>query len=116
MMSKLTLIGELSRDDDGNVSIIQTGNHYSDTLSVEIGDFIEKTSNRLSEMYSKEIDEDLGYRICTNADNVQLRYYISDSKIISQEDIQEKYLQKILGSIDISVENIRIFRIYNNRI
>ncbi len=105
-MSKLLLIGKLSRDDDGNVSIIKNSNHYDDTLSVEIGDFIEKTSNKLSGTYSKEIDEDLGYRINTSEDNIQLRYYISDSEIKSQEDIQEKYLQKILGSIDISVENI----------
>lgn len=105
-MSKLILIGKLSRDDDENVSIIQTANHYSNPLSVEIGDFIEKNSNKLSGTYSKEIDENLGYRTCISADNIQLRYYISDSEIDSQEDIQEKYLQKILGIIDISVENI----------
>lgn len=105
-MSKLVLIGKLSRDDDGNVSIIKNNNHYDDTLSVEIGDFIEKTSNKLSGTYSEEVDEDLGYRINTSEDNIQLRYYISDSEIESQEEIEEKYLQKILGSIDIAVENI----------
>lgn len=106
MMSKLVLIGKLSRDDDGNVSIIKNNNHYDDTLSVEIGDFIEKTSNKLSGTHSEEVDEDLGYRINTSEDNIQLRYYISDSEIESQEEIEEKYLQKILGSIDIAVENI----------
>lgn len=105
-MNELVLIGKLSRDDDGNVSIIQNNNYYDDTLSVEIGDFIEKSNNKLSRTYSKEVDKDLGYRINTSEDNIQLRYYTSDDKIKSQEDIQEKYLQKILGSIDISVENI----------
>lgn len=105
-MNKLVLIGKLSRDYDDNVGIIQNNNYYVDTLSGEIGDFIEKDNNRLSGTYSKEIDEDLGYRTCTSADNIQLRYYVSDNEIKSQEDIQEKYLKKILGSIDIAVENI----------
>ncbi len=105
-MNKLVLIGKLSRDYDDNVGIIQNDNHYVDTLSGKIGDFIEKDNNRLSGTYSKEVDEDLGYRTCTSADNIQLRYYVSDNEIKSQEDIQEKYLKKILGSIDISVENI----------
>lgn len=105
-MSKLILIGKLTRDEDGNVSIIKNGKYYSNTLSTEIGDFIEKTSNKLSGTYSKEVDEDLGYRTNTSEDNIQLRYYVSDDEIKSQEDIEEKYLQKILGSIDISVEYV----------
>lgn len=105
-MSRLILIGKLSRDDDENVGIIQNNNHYSDTLSVEIGDFIEETSNKTSAIYSEDIDKYWGYRTCTSEDNIQLRYYISDSKINSQDEIQEKYLQKIVGNMDIAVENI----------
>ena len=105
-MNKLVLIGKLSRDYDDNVGIIQNDNHYVDTLSGKIGDFIEKDNNRVSGTDSKSVDDDLGYRTCTSADNIQLRYYVSDNEIKSQEDIQEKYLKKILGSIDISVENI----------
>ena len=103
-MNRLVLIGKLSRDYDGNVSIIKQNNHHEDTLSVEIGDFIEKNNNKLSVIYEKEID--LGYRINTSEENIQLRYYVSDNEIKSLEEIQEKYLQKILGSIDIAVENI----------
>lgn len=103
-MHRLVLIGKLSRDYDGNVSIIKQNNHHEDTLSVEIGDFIEKNNNKLSVIYEKEID--LGYRINTSEENIQLRYYVSDNEIKSLEEIQEKYLQKILGSIDIAVENI----------
>ena len=105
-MNRLVLIGKLSKDYDGNVSIIKNGKLYDYALSTEIGDFIEKTSNKLSGIYSKEVDEDLGYRINTSEDNIQLRYYVSDNEIKSQEDIEEKYLQKILGSIDISVEYV----------
>ncbi len=103
-MNRLVLIGKLSRDYDGNVSIIKQNNHHEDTLSVEIGDFIEENNNKLSVIYEKEID--LGYRINTSEENIQLRYYVSDNEIKSLEEIQEKYLQKILGSIDIAVENI----------
>lgn len=105
-MNRLVLIGKLSKDYDGNVSIIKNGELYDYALSTEIGDFIKKTSNKLSGIYSKEVDEDLGYRINTSEDNIQLRYYVSDNEIKSQEDIEEKYLQKILGSIDISVEYV----------
>lgn len=105
-MSQLVLIGKLSKDDDDNVSIIQNGNHYDNTLSVEIGDFIENDNANTSMYYDKEYDEDMGYRTSTSKDNVQLRFYISDNEIKSREDIEEKYLQKIIGNIDISVENI----------
>lgn len=105
-MSQLVLIGKLERDIDGNVGITQNEEHYTDTLAEEIGRFIERNNNRLSGVYSEEVDEDLGYSICTSQDNIQLRYYTSDNEIKSKEDIQEKYLQKILGSIDIAVENI----------
>lgn len=105
-VNRLVLIGKLSRDYDGNVSIIKQNNYYEDTLSVEIGDFIEKNNNKLSAIYDEEINEDLGYRINTRDENIQLRYYVSDNEIKSLEEIQEKYLQKILGSIDIAVENI----------
>lgn len=105
-MSQLVLIGKLERDSDSNVGIVQNNNRYADTLAEEIGNFIEKNNNRLSGMYSEEVDEDLGYSVCTSQDNIQLRYYISDDEIKSKEDVEEKYLQKILGSIDISVENI----------
>ena len=74
-MDRLILIGKLSRDYDGNVSIIQNSYTYNGALSVLIGDFIEENSNKLSSMYTLE-------------------------------DVEEKYLEKILGSIDISVENI----------
>lgn len=105
-MKRLILIGKLSRDYDGNISILRKDRRYDDTLSVEIGDFIEENSDKTSSMYSQEVDEDLGYRINTREDNIQLRYYVSDNEIESQEDIQEKYLKKILGDIDICVENI----------
>lgn len=105
-MKRLILIGKLSRDYDGNISILRKDRRHDDTLSVEIGDFIEENSDKTSSMYSQEVDEDLGYRINTREDNIQLRYYVSDNEIESQEDIQEKYLKKILGDIDICVENI----------
>lgn len=104
-MDKLILIGKIDTD-EGNVVIIKNGYRWGDVLSVEIGDFIEKNNDKLSLLYDKEVDEDLGYRISTREDNIQLRYYISDIKIKSKEEIEEKYLQKVLGSIDISVENI----------
>ncbi|HCC04023.1 MAG TPA: hypothetical protein DEP51_04105 [Clostridiales bacterium] len=104
-MDKLVLIGKIDTD-EGNVAIIQNGNRWGNMLSVEIGDFIEKNNDKLSSLYDKEVDEDLGYRINTREDNIQLRYYISDVEIKSKEEIEEKYLQKLLGSIDISVENI----------
>lgn len=106
-MSELILIGKLSRDYDGNVSIMKNETEYYDeALSIVIGDFIEKNSNKTSRLYSEDIDNYLGYRINTSDDNIQLRYYISDEKINSKEEVEEKFLQKILGSIDISVENI----------
>ena len=43
---------------------------------------IEKNNNKLSVIYEEEIDEDLGYRINTSEENIQLRYYISDNEII----------------------------------
>ena len=104
-MDKLILIGKIDTD-EGNVVIIKNGYKWGDVLSVEIGDFIEKNNDKLSSLYDKEVDEDLGYRINTREDNIQLRYYISDVEIKSKEEIEEKYLQKLLGSIDISVENI----------
>ena len=105
-MDRLILIGKLNRDYEGNVGIIQNNRLFKDTLSVVIGDFIEKNNNALSGIYDKEIDEDLGYRVCTSGNNVQLRYYTSDNEIKSKEEIEEKYLAKISGSIDIAVENI----------
>ena len=105
-MDRLILIGKLSRDYDGNVSIIQNSYTYNGALSVLIGDFIEENSNKLSSMYTEEVAKGLGYRINTSEDNIQLRYYISDNEIKTLEDVEEKYLEKILGSIDISVENI----------
>lgn len=104
-MDKLILIGKIDTD-EGNIVIIKNGYKWGRVLSVEIGDFIEKNNDKLSSLYDKEVDEDLGYRINTREDNIQLRYYISDVEIKSKEEIEEKYLQKLLGSIDISVENI----------
>ena len=105
-MSQLVLIGKLEIDYDSNVGIRQAEDGFASTLAEEIGRFIEKDNNRLSRTYDKEVDENLGYSVCTSQDNIQLRYYTSDNEIKSKEDIEEKYLQKILGSIDISVENI----------
>lgn len=105
-MSQLVLIGKLERDWDGNVGIREKGDYYIYTLSEEIGGFIEQNNSRLSAMYDKEVDEGLGYSVCTSQDNIQLRFYVSDNEIESKEQIEEKYLKKILGSIDISVENI----------
>lgn len=102
-MNTLVLIGELSRDYDGNVGIIENNTEYPQTLSEVIGQFIEKNNNKLSGSYNKEVDEDLGYVICTSENNIQLRYYVSDNKIKSYEDIKEKHLLKLLGSIDIAV-------------
>lgn len=104
-MDKLILIGKIDTDEE-NIVIIKNGYKWGRVLSVEIGDFIEKNNDKLSSLYDKEVDEDLGYRISTREDNIQLRYYISDTKINSKEEIEEKYLEKILGSIDIAVENI----------
>ena len=104
-MRELVLIGKLGREDD-DVGIIENENKYAHNLAVKIGDFIEEKSNKLSGTYDKDVDEYLGYRINTREDNVQLRYYISENKINSREEIEKKYLEKISGSIDISVENI----------
>lgn len=105
-MARLILIGKLCRDFDGNVGIIKQKQRYEDTLAKEVGDFIKENNNKLSGIYNKEVAEDLGYSVCTSKDNIQLRYYVSDYEIKSLEDIQEKYLKKIVGSIDIAVENI----------
>ena len=104
-MKELVLIGKLDRD-DYDVGIIENGNTYTDNLAVKIGDFIEEENNKLSGIYDEEVDTGLEYRTCTREDNVQLRYYISEDKINSREEIEKKYLEKISGSIDISVENI----------
>lgn len=104
-MKELVLIGKLDRD-DYDVGIIENKNYYAYNLAVKIGDFIEKDNNKLSGTYDEDIDNDLGYRISTREDNVQLRYYISEDKINSREEIEKKYLEKISGSIDISVQNV----------
>lgn len=105
-MARLILIGKLCRDYDGNVGIIKQKQRYEDTLAKEVGDFIAENNDKLSGMYDKEVAEDLGYSVCTSKDNIQLRFYVSDWEIKSLEDVQEKYLKKIAGSIDIAVENI----------
>lgn len=103
---ELILLGKLERDYDGNIGI-RKKDSWVDGLAEEIGNFIENISNKLSHVYDKEVEENgLGYRICTSEDNIQLRYYISDNEINSKEEIEEKYLEKILGSIDIALENI----------
>ncbi len=104
-MKELVLIGKLDRD-DYDVGIIENKNYHAYNLAVKIGDFIEKDNNKLSYTYDEDIDNDLGYRISTREDNVQLRYYISEDKINSKEEIEKKYLEKISGSIDISVQNV----------
>jgi len=103
---ELILIGKLEKDDEGNIGI-RRKDSWINGLAKEIGDFIENISNKLSHVYDKEVDEyGLGYRICTSEDNIQLRYYISDNEITSKEEIEEKYLEKILGNIDIALENV----------
>lgn len=103
---KLILIGKLERDYEGNIGIRQK-NKWVNGLAEEIGDFIEGISNKTSHMYNEDVEEHgLGYSVCTSEDNIQLRYYISDDEITSKEEIAEKYLEKILGSIDIALENI----------
>ena len=89
-MSQLVLIGKLERDWDGNVGIREKGDYYIYTLSEEIGGFIEQNNSRLSAMYDKEVDEGLGYSVCTSQDNIQLRFYVSDNEIESKEQIEEK--------------------------
>lgn len=103
---ELILIGKLEKDYEGNIGIREK-DRWVNGLAKEIGFFIENISNKLSHVYDKEVDEyGLGYRICTSEDNIQLRYYISDNEITSKEEIEEKYLEKILGNIDIALENI----------
>ena len=103
---ELILIGKLEIDYEGNIGI-RRKDSWINGLAKEIGNFIENISNKLSHVYDKEVDEyGLGYRICTSEDNIQLRYYISDNEITSKEEIEEKYLEKILGNIDIALENV----------
>lgn len=104
---ELILIGKLERDYEGNIRIRKKDRWTHSGLAEEIGDFIENTSNKLSHVYDEDIEKHgLGYRICTSEENIQLRYYISDTEINSREQIEEKYLEKILGSIDIALENV----------
>lgn len=102
--NRLVLIGKLEFDNDNNVGIILNGHTYTYTLASEIGNFIEKNNDKLSALYEEEYD--LGYEMSTSDNNIQLRFYISDNEIKSLEDIEEKYLGKIFGNIDISVANI----------
>lgn len=105
-MKELVLIGKLQKDDDGNVAIKQKEGYFCEVLAEEIGHFIEENNDKTSAIYSQEVVEDLGYSICIREDNIQLRFYVSDNKIESREKIEEKYLQKMFGSIDIAVENL----------
>lgn len=103
---ELILIGKLEIDSEGNIGIREK-DRWVNGLAKEIGIFIEIISNKLSHVYDKEVDEyGLGYYVCTSEDNIQLRYYISDNEITSKEEIEEKYLEKILGNIDIALENV----------
>lgn len=62
----------------------------------------ETADDLINHIYHYEIKNDKGLDL----DVVELKYYISDNEINSKEEIEEKYLEKILGGIDIALENI----------
>lgn len=105
-MKELILIGKLQKDDDNNIAIKQKGRYCCETLAETIGFFVANDNDKMSGIYDEDVNEDLGYSVCTREENIQLRFYVSDNEIKTREEIEEKYLQKILGSIDIAVENL----------